>query len=116
MNADTAGTGGSGTAVTVDSTTGFDSAGTILWCVGCVWYFAVPIVAVPFVPLVIPKNCVELFDVYVINSLPTKIVPAESKPVVESTVTAVPDPPVPAVSAFNDPSNSVCATPVTVPP
>jgi hypothetical protein len=30
LNADTAGTGGSGTAVTVDSTTGFDSAGTIL--------------------------------------------------------------------------------------
>jgi hypothetical protein len=29
LNADTAGTGGSGTAVTVDSTTGFDSAGTI---------------------------------------------------------------------------------------
>jgi hypothetical protein len=30
LNADTAGTGGAGTAVTVDSTTGFDSAGTIL--------------------------------------------------------------------------------------
>jgi hypothetical protein len=30
LNADTAGTGGSGTAVTVDSTTGFDAAGTIL--------------------------------------------------------------------------------------
>ena len=30
LNADTAGTGGSGTAVTVDSTTGFDSVGTIL--------------------------------------------------------------------------------------
>jgi len=30
LNADTAGTGGSGTAVTVDSTTGFPSAGTIL--------------------------------------------------------------------------------------
>jgi hypothetical protein len=30
LNADTAGTGGSGTAVTVDSTTGFDSAGIIL--------------------------------------------------------------------------------------
>jgi len=30
LNADTAGTGGSGTAVTVDSTTGFDTAGTIL--------------------------------------------------------------------------------------
>ena len=75
-----------------------------------------PAVAVPFVPLVIPKNCVELFDVYVINSLSTKIVPAESKPVVESTVTAVPAPPVPAVSAFNDPSNSVCETPVIVPP
>ena len=30
MNADTAGTGGSGTAVTVDSTTGFPTAGTIL--------------------------------------------------------------------------------------
>jgi hypothetical protein len=29
LNADTAGTGGSGTAVTVDSTTGFDSTGTI---------------------------------------------------------------------------------------
>ena len=76
----------------------------------------VPAVAVPFAPLVIPKNCVELFDVYVINSLSTKIVPAESKPVVESTVTAVPAPPVPAVSAFSDPSNSVCATPVIVPP
>jgi hypothetical protein len=30
LNADTAGTGGSGTSITVDSTTGFDSAGTIL--------------------------------------------------------------------------------------
>ena len=30
LNADTAGTGGAGTAVTVDSTTGFDAAGTIL--------------------------------------------------------------------------------------
>ena len=54
-------------------------------------------------PLVIPKNCVELFDVYVINSFSTKIVPAASKPVVETTVTAVPDPPVPAVSARSAP-------------
>ena len=30
LNADTAGTGGSGTSITVDSTTGFDAAGTIL--------------------------------------------------------------------------------------
>ena len=52
---------------------------------------------------------------YVINSFSTRIVPAASKPVVESTVIAVPAPPVPAVSAFNDPSNSVCATPVIVP-
>ena len=29
LNADTAGTGGSGTSITVDSTTGFDAAGTI---------------------------------------------------------------------------------------
>ena len=62
-----------------------------------------PAVAVPFVPLVIPKNCVELFDVYVINSLSTKIVPALGNPVVETTVIAVPDPPVPAVSASNAP-------------
>ncbi len=48
--------------------------------------------------------------------MPTAIVPEEAKPVVESTVTAVPDPPVPAVSAFNDPSNSVLCEPVIVPP
>ena len=48
--------------------------------------------------------------------MPTPIVPADGKPVVLSTVTAVPDPPVPAVSAFNDPSNSVLCDPVTVPP
>ena len=48
--------------------------------------------------------------------MPTAIVPADGKPVVLSTVTAVPDPPVPAVSAFNDPSNSVLCEPVTVPP
>ena len=53
---------------------------------------------------------------YVINSFSTKIVPAASKPVVESTVIEVPDPPVPAVSAFNAPSKFVCATPVIVPP
>ena len=53
---------------------------------------------------------------YVINSLAIAIVPAAGNPVVLTTVTAVPDPPVPAVSAFKDPSNSVCATPVTVPP
>ena len=53
---------------------------------------------------------------YVINSFSIRIVPAASKPVVESTVTAVPDTPVPAVSAFSDPSNSVCETPVIVPP
>ena len=53
---------------------------------------------------------------YVINSLSTKIVPAASKPVVETTVTAVPDPPVPAVSASNAPFKVVCATPVIVPP
>ena len=47
----------------------------------------------PFAPLVIPKNCVELFDVYVINSFAIAIVPADGKSVVESTVTAVPDPP-----------------------
>jgi len=76
----------------------------------------VPAVAVPLAPLVMPKNCVELFDVYVINSLSTKIVPAASKPVVETTVTAVPDPPVPAVSASNAPFKVVCATPVIVPP
>ena len=37
--------------------------------------FDVPAVAVPFVPLVIPKNCVEFVDVYVINSLAIAIVP-----------------------------------------
>ena len=74
----------------------------------------------PFAPLVIPKNCVAFVDVYVINSasgkLPTAIVPADGKPVVLSTVTAVPDPPVPAVSAFNDPSSSVLCEPVKFPP
>jgi len=39
--------------------------------------------------------------------VPTAIVPEEAKPAVASTVTAVPEPPVPAVSAFNDPSNSL---------
>ena len=57
---------------------------------------------------------------YVINSafgtVPAAIVPADANPVVLSTVTAVPDPPVPAVSAFNDPSNSVLCDPVIVPP
>ena len=57
---------------------------------------------------------------YVINSalgtVPTAIVPADGKPVVLSTVTAVPDPPVPAVSAFSIPSNSVLCDPVTLPP
>ena len=57
---------------------------------------------------------------YVINSalgkVPTAIVPAEGNPVVLSTVTAVPAPPVPAVSAFSDPSNSVLCDPVTFPP
>ena len=74
----------------------------------------------PLAPLVIPKNCVEFVDVYVINSafgtVPTAIVPADGKPVVLSTVTAVPDPPVPAVSALSDPSNSVLCDPVTFPP
>ena len=82
----------------------------------CACPFDVPAVAVPFVPLVIPKNCVELLDVYVINSLATAIVPQLAKPVVDTTVTAVPDPPVPAVSAFNDPFKVVVAAPVTVPP
>ena len=48
--------------------------------------------------------------------MPTAIVPADANPAVASTVTAVPDPPVPAVSAFNDPSNSVLCDPVIVPP
>ena len=48
--------------------------------------------------------------------MPTAIVPADENPAVASTVTAVPDPPVPAVSAFNDPSNSVLCEPVMVPP
>ena len=52
-------------------------------------------VAVPFAPLVIPKNCVEFVDVYVINSLAIAIVPAVGNPVVLTTVTAVPVPPVP---------------------
>ena len=43
-------------------------------------------------------------------------VPADGNPVVLSTVTAVPDPPVPAVSALSDPSNSVLCDPVTLPP
>ena len=50
------------------------------------------------------------------GTVPTAIVPVEGKPVVESTVTAVPDPPVPAVSAFKAPSNVSSTTPVTVPP
>ena len=48
--------------------------------------------------------------------MPTAIVPADGKPVVLSTVTAVPDPPDPAVSAFSNPSNSVLCDPVTVQP
>ena len=48
--------------------------------------------------------------------MPTAIVPADANPAVASTVTAVPDPPVPAVSASNAPSNSVLCDPVTFPP
>ena len=67
-------------------------------------------------PLVIPKKFVAFVDVYVINSLSIKIVPALGKPVVETTVIAVPDPPVPAVSASNAPFKVVWETPVIVPP
>ena len=73
-------------------------------------------VAVPFAPLVILKNCVELVDVYVINSLAIAIVPAEGNPVVLTTVTAVPVPPVPAVSALKLPFKVVVCAPCTVPP
>ena len=76
----------------------------------------VPVVAVPLAPLVIPKNCVEFFDVYVINSLAIAIVPAAGNPVVLTTVTAVPDPPVPAVSARSAPFKVVVCAPCTVPP
>ena len=48
---------------------------------------------------------------YVINSLAIAIVPAAGNPVVLTTVTAVPDPPVPAVSAFYEPFKVVVAAP-----
>ena len=110
-----------GSNVTVDASTALPNPVKLVafWTTAlvlCAWPFDVPGVAVPFVPLVIPKNCVEFFDVYVINSFAIAIVPADGKSVVESTVTAVPDPPVPAVSALSDPFNSVCTTPVIVPP
>jgi hypothetical protein len=60
---------------------------------------------------VIPKNCVAFFDVYVINSLAIAIVPAAGNPVVLTTVTAVPDPPVPAVSARSAPFKVVVCAP-----
>ena len=53
---------------------------------------------------------------YVINSFATAIVPAVGKPDVDVKVIAVPDPPVPAVSASNDPFKVVVVTPDTVPP
>ena len=68
-------------------------------------------------PLVIPKKFVAFFDVYVINSFSTKIVPAASKPVVESTVIEVPDPPVPnALSPKPGAVNVVVVDPKTLPP
>ena len=42
--------------------------------------FDVPVVAVPFAPLAIPVKFVT-FDVYVINSVTTAIVPPVGKPV-----------------------------------
>ena len=63
----------------------------------------------------IPVKSFELTPVYVINSLPTAIVPPPvGKPVVDVNVTVDP-PPVPAVSAPNDPFKVVEMTPVTVP-
>ena len=53
---------------------------------------------------------------YVINSLLTAIVPAVGKPDVDAKVIAVPDPPVPAVSASKAPFKVVVVTPDTVPP
>jgi len=66
---------------------------------------------VPFAPLVIPKNCVEFVDVYVINSFAIAIVPEVGNPVVLTTVTAVPAPPVPAVSARSAPFKAVVCAP-----
>ena len=53
---------------------------------------------------------------YVINSLAIAIVPEVGNPVVLATVTAVPDPPVPAVSALSPPFKVVVCAPATVPP
>ena len=76
----------------------------------------VPNVAVPNAPLVIPVKSFELIPVYVINSFATATVPPPAgKPVVDVNVTVDP-PPVPAVSAPNDPFKVVEITPVTVPP
>ena len=52
----------------------------------------------------------------IVEAASGSIVPELAKPVVDTTVTAVPDPPVPAVSALNDPFKVVVAAPVTVPP
>ena len=52
-----------------------------------------------------------------LGMVPTAIVPAGSgKPVAEVKVTEVPDPPVPAVSAFKAPSKSFVKEPLMVPP
>ena len=82
----------------------------------CACPFDVPAVAVPFAPLVIPVKSEPAIPVYVINSLPTAIVPAVGKPDVDVKVIAVPDPPVPAVSASKAPFKVVVVTPDTVPP
>ena len=52
-----------------------------------------------------PVKSFDEIPVYEINSAPTFITPEVGNPVVDVRVMLVPDPPVPAVSSFNDPFN-----------